>query len=161
MKGCPICNAKFQDDVTTCEKCNIELMDWKLAESIYLYGYDRIKDKHPKEYQTMIRYRQINGTKGTYKNSSDIVQSSQSKSRPQVADTSSSIFTIIGILIVIIVFGYLISLFTSPSESKYTCARCNKTFTDSANTKSIAYSNFCEKCHDDVEFLKEVQDAIE
>ena len=78
MKGCPVCNKKYSDDISQCEKCNIQLMDWKLAESIYLYGYDRIKDKHPKEYQIMIRYRQVNGSKGTYKNSS-----AMSTTRPQ------------------------------------------------------------------------------
>lgn len=75
---------------------------------------------------------------------------------------SNMIGAIIAIIITVLVFGYFISIFMSPSTSDvYTCARCNKTFTDSANTKSIAYSNFCEKCHDDVEFLKEVQDAME
>lgn len=72
MKGCPICNTKYQDNLNMCDKCNIELMDWKVAEKIYLYGYDNIKDKHPNEYQIIIRYRQTNGTKGTYKNSSSM-----------------------------------------------------------------------------------------
>ncbi|MBP1548184.1 MAG: hypothetical protein J6J39_07325 [Clostridia bacterium] len=69
MKGCPICNKKYQDDVLKCNQCNIELMDWKIAERIYLYGYDNIKTQYPKEYQRMIKYRQVNGEKGTYKNS--------------------------------------------------------------------------------------------
>lgn len=72
MKGCPICNTKYQDNLNMCDKCNIELMDWKVAEKIYLYGYDNIKDKYPNEYQIIIRYRQTNGTKGTYKNSSSM-----------------------------------------------------------------------------------------
>lgn len=82
MKGCPICNTKYQDNLNMCDKCNIELMDWKVAEKIYLYGYDNIKDKYPNEYQIIIRYRQTNGTKGTYKNSS-------SMSKPVVINTNA------------------------------------------------------------------------
>lgn len=72
MKGCPICNKKYPDDMLKCEKCNIELMDWKVAENIYLYGYDRIKGKNPREYQIVLEYQRHNGTKNTYKNVSDI-----------------------------------------------------------------------------------------
>ena len=68
---------------------------------------------------------------------------------------------IITILLFITVFAFISVSSSTYNSNIYRCSRCNKTFTDSANTKSIAYSNFCEKCHDDVEFLKEVQDAME
>lgn len=83
MKGCPVCNKKYQDDVLKCNQCNIELMDWKIAERIYLYGYDNIKTQYPKEYQMMIRYRQVNGEKGTYKNSTTMSKAIPPQSKPQ------------------------------------------------------------------------------
>lgn len=60
MKGCPVCNKKYQDDIEFCEKCNIELMNWKIAESIYLYGVERIKNSHPKEYKIVSNYKKEN-----------------------------------------------------------------------------------------------------
>ena len=36
-------------------------MDYKIAESIYYYGAERIKNKHPKEYQIVLEYEKKRG----------------------------------------------------------------------------------------------------
>ena len=132
MKGCPICNTKYQDNLNMCNKCNIELMDWKVAEKIYLYGYDNIKDKYPNEYQIIIRYRQTNGTKGTYKNSSSMSEpvvintnahNSQSANIPKCPTCGSTNVKHISTLnraVSIGVFG----LFSSKIGKNYECLHC-------------------------------------
>lgn len=86
----------------------------------------------------------------------------KNKKAKKANEKSNIIGATVCIIIAILVFGYFISIFTSPSEPNiYTCARCNKTFTDSANTKSIARTNFCAKCYNDYKFISEVQKELD
>ena len=159
QKICPKCGKEYPKKTIYCDDCTATLMKKttfertvgnristsyvcpKCSTRVYPPIKNKICEKCKVELLSDIDYAKL--------------QQSQEKK-------FSTIFTTVCIIIALLGLGYFISIFTSPSEPDiYTCARCNKTFTDSANTKSIAYSNFCEKCHDDVEFLKEVQDAME
>ena len=77
MKGCPICNAKYQDNILVCEKCNIKLIDWRIAEKVYFYGYSSIMKQYPNEYNLIIDYLKANNNKKLHKNISEINNSNK------------------------------------------------------------------------------------
>lgn len=133
QKICPKCKKEYPKDIINCEKCNITLM----KKSTY--------NKKTKEEIRAIKNR----------TNVNIV-------RKRNANRKSNIILEIIITLLLFCFIYgLISILTLLSEPNvYTCARCNKTFTDSANTKSIARTNFCVKCYDDYKFASEVREQL-
>lgn len=64
-------------------------------------------------------------------------------------------------VIIVAVIGFFVWLISPSPNPTYTCSRCGETFTDSDNKLSISYSGYCEKCHEDVEFLFGVMEELE
>ena len=83
----------------------------------------------------------------------------------QTSDTSAShfIFTqhLLFAAIIVAVIGFFVWIISPSPDPTYICSRCGKTFTDSDNKLSISYSGYCEKCHEDVEFLFGVMEELE
>ena len=46
-------------------------------------------------------------------------------------------------------------------NNNYVCSSCHKTFTNRADTKSIAYTSMCEPCYEDYKFKQELQEEIQ
>lgn len=87
MKGCPICNFKYQDNTYKCDRCSIELMDYKIAENIYYYGAERIKNKYPKEYQIVLEYER---QRGNYNGNQIKTQKTENNQNVQQLQTQNS-----------------------------------------------------------------------
>lgn len=45
-------------------------------------------------------------------------------------------------------------------ETSYRCGSCGKTFTNQADTKSIAFTNMCEPCYENFKFKQELQEEL-
>ena len=45
-------------------------------------------------------------------------------------------------------------------DDNYVCSSCHKTFTNRADTKSIAYTSMCEPCYEDFKFKQDLQEEI-
>lgn len=45
-------------------------------------------------------------------------------------------------------------------DDNYVCSSCHKTFTNRADTKSIAYTSMCEPCYKNFKFKKDLQEEI-
>ena len=158
-KICPKCKKEYPKKAINCDNCNVTLMKKTTYSSITdgrsykIYVCPKCK----KHY-----YPPVATTECEKCNIELISNDNYNREIKKQGKNFNTIITIICVIIAIFVFGYLISIFAKPSEPDvYTCSRCDKTFTDSNNTWSIAYSGFCEKCHDDVEFLRDIQEAME
>lgn len=46
-------------------------------------------------------------------------------------------------------------------NNNYICSSCHKTFTNRADTKSIAYTSMCEPCYEDYKFKQGLQEEIQ
>lgn len=159
-KICPKCKKEYPKNIISCDKCNITLMKKST--------YNRVADSHSykiyvcpkcqKYYYPPVPTEVCDNCMIKLISNDEYAHIKKINSKK-----SNVILTITFVIIIIFICGYLISIFTSPpSEPKtYICSRCDKTFTDSVNKKSIADSNYCEKCYDDVEFLEEALKQLE
>ena len=70
---------------------------------------------------------------------------------------STSIKTVIIMITSLLVIALLPGCSSSPKE--YKCTACNKIFTNSADTRSIAKTNLCEPCYQDYKNIQELKEA--
>lgn len=69
--------------------------------------------------------------------------------------------TILIIIVVILILAGLGSCVgDSDSNDSRRCSSCGKTFTNSADTSSIAWSSMCENCHDNFEFRQDLEEEL-
>ena len=45
-------------------------------------------------------------------------------------------------------------------DDDYVCSSCHKTFTNRADTKSIAYTSMCEPCYENFKFKEDMKEEI-
>ena len=154
-KICPNCLNEYPKKTIICEQCNITLMKKSTYNRIYNnYLYKIYVCPKCKKYY----YPPVSTEKCDDCSTKLITNDEYSHTQINKSKNFNTVFTIICTIIAIIVLIFLISIFTTPSSSNSrTCKRCDKTFTDSDNTWSIAYSGFCEKCHDDFEYISNMQ----
>lgn len=162
-KICPKCFKEYPKKFVSCEDCNVTLMKKttfqrtmadnmalsyvcpKCHTRIYPPIKSKICEKCKVELLSDSEYTALENTKTQKFN--------------KRFNTTILLFFSIGAIAVIWFFATILS---SPAPNHtYTCSRCGTTFTDSTNKKSIAYSGYCKKCHDDVEFILDVSEALE
>ncbi|WP_249312097.1 hypothetical protein [Congzhengia minquanensis] len=71
---------------------------------------------------------------------------------------NGKINTIITVIIVIFVLVGIGSC-SSTTNKEYKCSRCGKTFTNSTDTSSIAWTSRCKPCDDDYKLMEEIREA--
>lgn len=64
------------------------------------------------------------------------------------------------IIVIILILAGIGSCSGGGSDKEYKCSSCGKTFTNSADTRSIAYSSMCERCHDNYEFSQDLKEEL-
>lgn len=145
-KICPKCGKEYSKKTISCENCNITLMKRTT------YGRltnDRssmllICPNCKKRFYPPVNTKVCDNCKITLITNDEYIQ--------QQNNFSKKFNTVL----------FLATILNSPTPNHtYTCSRCGTTFTDGANKKSIAYSGYCQKCHDDVEFILDVSEALE
>lgn len=67
---------------------------------------------------------------------------------------------VIAVIIIMLILAGIGSCTGGSSDREYKCSSCGKTFTNSADTKSIAYSSMCERCHDNYEFFQDLKEEL-
>ncbi len=158
-KICPKCGKEYPKKAIMCEDCNITLMKRTT--------YGRLTNDRssmllicPNCHKRF--YPPINTEVCDICKSSLITNDEYVQKQHNFNEKFDAILVLISVIGAIAIIWFIGSIINSPSpDHTYTCARCGKTFTDSENTKSIAYSNFCVKCHDDVDVLIEMSEALE
>ena len=158
-KICPKCGKEYPKKTISCEDCNITLMKkttyGRLVNdrSLMLLICPNCK----KRFYPPVNTKVCDNCKTTLITNDEYVQHQNNFSKK--FNTVLFLFFAIGAVAIIWFFATILS---SPAPNHtYTCSRCGTTFTDSANKKSIAYSGYCKKCHDDVEFILDVSEALE
>lgn len=68
--------------------------------------------------------------------------------------------TVIAIIIVILVLAGLGSCMSGGSDKEYKCSACGKTFTNSADTRSIARTSMCEPCYENYKFTQDLKEEL-
>lgn len=69
--------------------------------------------------------------------------------------------TIFAIIIVVLVLAGIGSCSGGgDSDNSRECSSCGKTFTNSADTRSIAYTSMCEPCYEDFKFMQDLQEEL-
>lgn len=69
---------------------------------------------------------------------------------------SSPIVTVVVIFLALSVIGSC----SGGIDKEYTCSHCGRTFTNSADTRSIARTNMCEICYDNYKFSQDVKEEL-
>ena len=158
-KICPKCGKEYPQKTISCEDCNITLMKkttyGRLVNdrSLMLLICPNCK----KRFYPPVNTKVCDNCKTTLITNDEYVQQQNNFSKK--FNTVLFLFFTIGAVAIIWFFA---TMLRSPAPNHtYTCSRCGTTFTDSENKKSIAYSGYCKKCHDDVEFILDVSEALE
>lgn len=71
------------------------------------------------------------------------------------------VITILGIIVIIGIIGFLSDLFKDSNETKTeTCPICYKTYTNGDDLHSIAWTGMCEKCYENFKYKQEIQEEL-
>ena len=162
-KICPKCFKEYPKKSVSCEDCNVTLMkkitfQRTMANNITLsYVCPKCHTRiYPPIKSKLCAKCQVELLSDSEYTALENIKTQKFNKR---FNTVLFLFFAIGAVAIIWFFA---SIINSPTPNHiYTCSRCGTTFTDSANKKSIAYSGYCQKCHDDVEFLLDVSEALE
>ncbi len=139
MKACPICNAKFFDDMTVCDKCNIQLMDNKIAQELHNWWNDgasqtNILKKYPEECQVILEYKNrqnekytTTGIRLTKLPNSERVQPPQQQNLPKCPYCGSTDLNKIGTLGRAVSVG-LFGLASGKIGKQWHCKNCGSDF---------------------------------
>lgn len=76
------------------------------------------------------------------------------------SEKKSSVGTVIVAIAVIIVAILIFGNSGANTSKTYTCGSCRKTFSNSADTRSIAMSSMCESCHDNFKYTQELKEKL-
>lgn len=68
--------------------------------------------------------------------------------------------TIIAVILVLLLLSGLGSCTGGGDDSGATCGSCGRTFTDSGNTRSIAYKNMCKNCYSNFKWSQDALDGL-
>lgn len=68
--------------------------------------------------------------------------------------------SIIGIIIVIVLILAAIGSCSGGSDKEYKCSSCGKTYTNSADTRSIARTSMCEPCYENYKFTQDLKEEL-
>lgn len=85
------------------------------------------------------------------------VEETQQKIVKPLSKNKSNIISIVTAVVLIIAVIFCISQCDGiDTEKSAKCGACEKTFTDTANRKSIALRNLCEDCYETYKWIQEV-----
>ena len=72
----------------------------------------------------------------------------------------STILIIIVVILILAGLGSCVGDSDSDSDDSRRCSSCGKTFTNSADTSSIAWTSMCEPCYEDFKFMQDLQEEL-
>ena len=68
--------------------------------------------------------------------------------------------TILAIIIVVLVLAGIGSCSGGSDDDSSKCGSCGRTFTNSDDVSSIAWTNMCENCYDNYKFSQDLKDEL-
>ena len=134
---CPECGNEVSDQASMCPNC----------------GYN-VQEHFKKIKQEEERKRIAESLKKQQAQQNNQRQYTQ----PQKSESSSG--CLIWIIVIVVLFliwkGGGLNSCTDSDVNSRTCKACHREFTDSSNTRNIAYTNLCNNCEKNVEWGKKV-----
>ena len=88
------------------------------------------------------------------------INKSISKSHRISTKERNIIIAIICILVVLMSVPIISLLLNNKKDDINVCSSCHKTFTNRADTKSIAYTSMCEPCYENFKFKEDMKEEI-